>query len=165
MYKSSINKISRSISKEHTAHLVVTELSPFVSSSAALFFSRVSVARAVDGRPHPSRCSGYNSSMRKKEKLACDSWLQYSEFQVFIFTLSPHIVIFFFFVFVFFFFVTWQRSVISSLYISTPWWWDAKEPPQAIGEQKRGEKRKLFSAATPEILSTSGTGRDGKGGG
>lgn len=50
MYNSSINKILLSVSKEHTAHLVVTEMSQFVSSSAVLFFSQVSVARSKGGR-------------------------------------------------------------------------------------------------------------------
>lgn len=44
MYKSSINKILLSVSKDHTAHLMVTEMSQFVSFSAVLFSSRVSVA-------------------------------------------------------------------------------------------------------------------------
>lgn len=72
--------------------------------------------------------------MSKKEKLAGDSWLQYSEAM---FSFSHIFTTYSNFFFVFFFFVTWQRSEISSLYISTPWWWVTNKPAQAIEEGRK----------------------------
>lgn len=50
MYKLPINKILQSISKEHTALLLVTEMPPFVSCSAVLFFSLTSVTLSQGSR-------------------------------------------------------------------------------------------------------------------
>lgn len=158
MYKSSINKILLSISKEHTAHLVVTEMSPFVSFSAVLFFSQLPVAPSKGGRVLRCVVVTIHQWIRRKKSWHVNHGCNILTPCFPLHTFSPRIVISFsFFCNFFFFFVTWQRSENCSLYVSTPWWWVANELPTTSHRRaESGRKWNCSVAATREILSTSG---------